>query len=91
MTEKKCMLTYSFFCFAHLQKAPITATSENVPGSRCSAHGEIFFLFLSNKTFQVFTFENIDITKSYIIIFLVNIWNHGKNFILQDLIGRNPC
>ena len=37
-------------------------------------------LFLSNKTFQVLIFENIHITKSYIINFLVNIWNHGKNF-----------
>ena len=41
---------------------------------------------LSNKTFQVFIFENIHINKSYIIKFLVNIWNHGKN--LQDLSGK---
>ena len=46
-------------------------------------------LFLSNKTFQVLIFENIHITKPYIIKFLVNIWNHEKN--LQDLSSQNPC
>ena len=46
-------------------------------------------LFLSNKTFQVFIFENIHIAKSYIIKFLVNIWNYGKN--LEDLSSQNPC
>ena len=46
-------------------------------------------LFLSNKTFQVLIFENIHIAKFYIIKFLVNIWNHGKN--LQDLSSQNPC
>ena len=40
-------------------------------------------------SFQVLLFENIHITKSYIIEFLVNIWNHGKN--LQDLSGQNLC
>ena len=76
--ENKYMLTYSL----HLQKAPITASSENLPDSRCSAHGRKYY-FLSNKTFQVLIFENIHITKSYIIKFLVNIWNHGNN--LRDL------
>ena len=36
-------------------------------------------LFLSSKTFPVLIFEDIHITKSYIIKFLVNIRNHGKN------------
>ena len=47
------------------------------------------WLFLSNKTIQVLIFENIHITKSYIINFLVNIWNHGKN--LQDLSSQTPA
>ena len=46
-------------------------------------------LFLSNKSFQVLIFENKHITKSYIIKFVVNIWNHGKN--LQVLSTQNPC
>ena len=45
------------------------------------------WLCLSNKTFQVLIFQNIQITKSYIIEFLVNIWNHGKN--LQDLSSQH--
>ena len=45
----------------------------------------------SDKTFQMLTgiFENIHITEYYLIKFLVNIWNHGKN--LQELRGQNPC
>ena len=39
--------------------------------------------------FQVLVFENIHITKSYIIKFLINIWNHGKN--LQDVSSQNLC
>ena len=30
---------------AHLQKAPITTSSENVPDSRCSAHGRKYYYF----------------------------------------------
>ena len=41
------------------------------------------------KKFQVLIFENIHITKSYIIKFLVNILNHGNN--LQDLNSQNIC
>ena len=37
---------------------------------------ENIIFFLSNKTFQVLIFKNIHKTKSYIINFLVNIWNH---------------
>ena len=33
-----------FFAIAHLQKAPITASSENVPNSLCSIYGQIFYL-----------------------------------------------
>ena len=45
----------------------------------------------SDKTFKILTgiFENIHITEYYLIKFLVNIWNHGKN--LQELRGQNPC
>ena len=46
-------------------------------------------LFLSNKTFKEVIFENIHKTKSYIIKFLVNTWNHGKN--LQDMSGQTPA
>ena len=46
-------------------------------------------LFLSKKTFQVLIFENIHITKSYVITFLVNIYEHANN--LQDLSSQNPC
>ena len=46
-------------------------------------------IFLSNKTCQVLIFENIHITKSYMIKVLVNIWNHGKN--LQNLSSQNLC
>ena len=42
----------------------------------------------SKEKFQVFILEKIHVTKCYIIKFLVNIWNHGKN--LQDLSGQNP-
>ena len=51
-------------------------------------HSWAKILFLSNKMFQVLIFKNIHITKSSIIKFLINIWNHGKN--LQDLSGQNP-
>ena len=44
----------------------------------------------SDKASQMLTgiFENIHITEYYLINFLVNIWNHGKN--LQELRGQNP-
>ena len=54
-----------------LQKAPITVSPENLPDSRCSAHGQKYDYFLSNKTFQVLIIENVHITKSYLIKFLV--------------------
>ena len=77
-----------FLCYCTLQKAPITASSENLPDSLCSAHGRKYF-FLSNRTFQVLIFKNIHITKSYVIKFWGNIWDHGKN--LKDLSSQNPC
>ena len=50
-----------------------------LPGSRNSAYGRKNII-ISNKTFQVPIFEKkIHITESYLIKFLVNIWNHGKN------------
>ena len=62
--------------FVFLQKAPITASSENMPDFRCFAHGRIFFF--SNKTLEALLLKKkIYITESYIIKFLVNIWNHG--------------
>ena len=49
--------------------------------------GENIIIF-SNKNFQVFIFENIHVTESYLKKFLVDIWNQGKN--LQDFHGQNP-
>ena len=35
-----------FSAIAHLQKAPITASSEDVPDSWCSAHGRKYYFFV---------------------------------------------
>ena len=35
---------------------------------------------IQRKKFQVLIFETIHITESYLIKFLVNSWNHGKNW-----------
>ena len=53
------MLTNSFICHSYLQKAPITASSENVPDSQSSAYRRKYYhLFtqkvLSSKTMHVF-------------------------------------
>ena len=72
-----------FSAFAHLQKTLITAISDNVPDP------DIPLMVLSNKTFQVLILEKLHITESYMIKFVLNIWNHGKN--LQDLSAQNPC
>ena len=82
------MLTYSFFC--HCTSTEGTFHRQFGKYARFSIfrlYGKIL-LFLSNKTFQVLIFENIHITKSYIIEFLVNIWNQQN---LQDLSGQNLC
>ena len=46
-------------------------------------------MILSNNKLQVLIFEKIQITDSYLIKFLVNIWNNDKNF--QDLRDQNRC
>ena len=46
-------------------------------------------MIFSNKMFEVLIFEKIHNTESYINLFVVNIWNHGKK--LQDLSGQIPC
>ena len=51
MMKKIHVDVFVFSAIAHLQRSPITTSSENVPGSRCSAHGRNYFYFLSNKTF----------------------------------------
>ena len=44
----------SFACYIQQEKAPITATSENVPVHQKSAYSENFHpLFYQNKTFAV--------------------------------------
>ena len=50
---KKYMSTDSFSAIAHVQKPPITESSENVPDFRYSAYGPNSL----NKTFQVIIFE----------------------------------
>ena len=41
-----------YVAISHLQKAPITAGSENVPGSRCSTHGRKYYHFCQIKRFK---------------------------------------
>ena len=86
---KNYMLTYSFFCYC-----TSTEGTYNRQFGKCARFSMFrswakILLFLSNKMFQGLIFQNIHITKSYIIKFLVNIWNHRKN--LQDLSSQNPC
>lgn len=50
---KTYMSTESFSAIAHLQKPPITDSSENVTDSRYSTYGPKSL----NKTFQVIIFE----------------------------------
>ena len=82
------MLTHSFFAITHLQRAPIIASSENVPEYRCSAYGRKYLIYNKNVSSTHFR-KKIHISESYIVNFLLNIWNHGKN--LHDLSGQNPC
>ena len=81
-------LTYSFFCYC-----TSTEGTYHRQFGKCARFSMFrswakILLFLSNKTFQMLILKNIHITKSYIIKFFINIWNHGKN--LQDLSGQNP-
>ena len=66
------MLTYSFSCYAGLQKAPIIVSWKMSPIPEIQLIGENITIF-SNKTFQVPIFEKIHITEFYLITFLVNI------------------
>ena len=77
-----------FSAIEHLQKAPIITSLEMCPIPYVPLLGKNIIIF-SNKTFQVLMFQTLHITDSYIITFMVNIWNQGKN--LQDLSGQNPC
>ena len=52
-----------FSAFAHLQKAPIRASSENVPDSKYSINRQKYY-YLFKKTFQVLIFEQIHINES---------------------------
>ena len=55
------------------------------------AHGPLVSYI---KTFQGLILEKIHIhvTVSYTIKFLVNIWNHGKNYTYVKMLrGQNPC
>ena len=86
--RKKYMLTYSFFCYWTSTEGTYHRQFWKCARSPMFRSWAKILLFLSNEIFQVLIFENMHITKSYIIKFLVNIWNHGKN--LQDLSGQNP-
>ena len=66
------MVTYSFSCYAGLQKAPITVSWKMCPIPEIQFIGENITIFW-NETFQVPIFEKIHITESYLITFLVNI------------------
>ena len=88
-TDQKICWQIRFSAIVHLQKAPITASSENMPHSQ-------FFTYMheNQKYYHLFKqnglsahIEKIHITWSYSIKILVNIWNHGKK--LQDLQGQN--
>ena len=89
MTKKIYMLTYSFFCYCTSTEGTYHRQIGKCARFSMFRSWAKILLFLSNKMFQVLIFENIHITKCYIIKFLVNIWNHGKN--LQDLSGQNLC
>ena len=84
---KKYVLTKSFSAIEHLQKEPITTSSENVPDSQSLAYRRN--IIYSVKTSD-FSYSNT--YKHYLIVsnqFFLNIWNHGKN--IQDLHGQNYC
>ena len=55
---KKYMLTYLFFFYCTSTEAPITVTSENVPGTLCSGHGPKYYYFCKIKRFK-FSYSKI--------------------------------
>ena len=63
--KKKICLRIRFSAIAHLQKAHITASSENVPGSRCSAYGRKYYYFGRIKRFKCSYSKKYTYTKSY--------------------------
>ena len=73
---------------AIIQKAPVTciASSKNVPESKSSAYMRKYH-HLTKCFLKVLIFEKMHITVSYLIKFLVNIWNHRKN--LKDFRVQN--
>ena len=77
MNDEKDMLTDRYSTIVRIQKPPITSSSENLLDSQSSAYRRKYYHLFKKKLFKVLIFEKIRITKS---IFLVNIWNHGKNF-----------
>ena len=73
------------FLFLSLQKAPISASSENVLNSNLPPIGENIVIFSKKNVFSAHIRKN----RHNWIKILVNIWNLGKN--LQDLLGQNHC
>ena len=72
---KKYIDEFVFCAIAHLQKAPITHSLENVPlmSKNISCSCSKYYTLLNRISFK----------------FLVNFWNHEKT--LPDLRGQNHC
>ena len=70
--------------FVYLQKAPITASSENMPESQYSAYRRKYYRYhlFKQNVFSARIRKNIRLN-----LILLNFWNHSK--ILQDLHGQN--
>ena len=77
------MDAFVFLYIVHLQKAPITASSENMPDSQSSAYQRkyslIYFIYIFKP--NIVSAHNRKNTHDY---FLVNILNHGKNLQEQQ-------
>ena len=78
-----------FWCIVHLQKAPITASSENMPDSLSCAYRRkyylnIYFMYIFKPNILSGHIRNKIIIKNTHDSFLVNIWNNGKNLQEQQ-------
>ena len=65
-----------FSAIVHLQKAPITTSSDSVPDSENPLIGENIIIY-SNKTFKV---QKLFAKIQFYLSFFMNIRNHGKNY-----------
>ena len=88
LSKKYICWCIRFSAIAHLRKEPIAASLENVPDSIYSAYGRKYYHLFKQNVSSAHIKKN-HITESYLVKFLINIWNQGKN--LHDLRGQNPC